>query len=354
MAGIRLCGECGVPIAVSSEQVWNDNGVITQSADPDHRMLFTESDNIDLLFGNIERIIGLPVEHIVIESKRREVKEYVRKMVHPLQRALARRIGTGLMVSKLSKTGRTYGFGDISLMGRRRKNDDGDFITMGVRRPHSIPFFCGETLGAWEAIDGREHEVKHERTGDDEYRVTVHVGRHPVELHERLQPKSYPFKPGGVLFERCGTCGVPLEVARHRWNLAEGTITHRGTGRRMAIFGPSGLEAILDDLEAELGEAIPDAVIDAERLCIKEAGKAMDWLGTLESYREMFAMRGLGSITDFEPGEKSIKITIDNSCVVLVTVGMIQGLYELARGLVRSSRDWGVTPDGTLTVTVEG
>jgi len=350
---IRLCRECGVPLAVSREQMWHDNGVVTQTADPEHRMLFSESDNIDALFANIESIIGVPIEHVVIESKRKEVREYVEKMVSPLERRLARRAATGLMVAKLSRTGRTYGFGDISYEGRRHRGDAGDYVTMGVRRPHSIPFFCGEVLGAWEAIDGREHGVEYERVGDGEYLVTVRPGEHPVGLHERLLPRRYRLRRGDVFLRRCGTCWVPLEVARHTWNIPEGTITHRETGRRMAIFGPAGLEAILDDLEAELGSTIPDAIIEAERRCVREAGSGMEWLGTPESYREMFAVRGLGNLVTLEAGERRVAMTIENSCVNLVTVGMAKGLFELAVGVSASTVEWSSTPEGTLAISLE-
>ncbi len=105
------CSGCGTPLPVGRGQTWRANGIITQAQDPDHRMIFYESENIDGIFRGIEGIIGVPIERIVIESKAREVKRYVERMVGPRVRRLARhRPGTGMLVAKLSATGRSYGF----------------------------------------------------------------------------------------------------------------------------------------------------------------------------------------------------------------------------------------------------
>ena len=58
----KLCPECGVPGYVVSEHVWLPSGAIVQNRDEKHRMVFFESENIDLLFRGIEEIIGVPIE----------------------------------------------------------------------------------------------------------------------------------------------------------------------------------------------------------------------------------------------------------------------------------------------------
>jgi hypothetical protein len=352
MSQIKLCKECGVPLMVSREHTWHENGVITQTSDPDHRMVFFESANIDGLFAGIEDILSLSIEKIVLESKRREVKEYVEKMLSPLARRAARYIGIGMVIDNLSKNGRAFGYGDIGLVDRRRKGDDSDFITMSVRNPHSVLFFSGEVLGAWEAIDGRNHYVEHEQVTGDTFHITCRPGPHPVELQERLELKHYKYKPGNITFERCSTCDVPLSVAEYRWNLEAGTITHPESNRRMAIFGPSGLEAILDDLEAELGKEVLEVVIEAQRRHTKGTMNDMAWLGDGERYRLMMAFRGLCNLTRFEAEEKKMSMTIENPCIRRMTVGMIQGLFELATGADESTYSFERTADGDLIVEI--
>jgi hypothetical protein len=351
MTRFEMCGTCGVPVVVGRELEWGDNGVINQVSDPDHRMLFYESEHIDALFAGIEEIIGVPIERIVIESKAREVKEYVEKMLSPLARKATRLLGTNMMVGRLSKSGRAYGYGDIGLSSRQRA-EDGESITMSVRNPHSILFFAGESLGAWEAIQGRDYHVSYERDEDGTYLVTCVPGDHPSELSGRLKSRRYTYGPAGIELERCGECGVPALLGQYRWDIDEGTITNPATGRRMAVFGPSGLEAILDDITSELGDEIPAAVIEAQRRNVREAalGGGLQWTGSRDL--EMLAIRGLGNLRSYEGGTERMDVVIENSCLTLMTVGMLQALFEIMTGKETSEYEYSLDEDGTLRVTV--
>ena len=350
---MKVCRECGVPFAVSKEHVWNENGVITQAKDPDHRMVFYESDNLDTLFRSIEDIIGLPIEHIVIESKRREVKEYVENLLSPLARKVARHVGLGAMIRKLSRIGKAFGYGNVRLSDKRVRFDDDDYVSMVISNPHSILFYCGENLGAWEAIDGRQSRVKYEEMMENTYEVTNYIGEHAIELSERLASRAYAFKPGEIEFDRCSKCGVPMDVARCRWNLELGTIIDPDSGRRMAVFGPAGFEAVTDDLELELGEAIPEAVIEAQRRYTKDVmiTEALPREGG--DFQNMFFMRGLGNLVHLEFGEEGATAVIENSCMHLIMVGLVQGIFEAIFDYDKSAYEWDLKDDGDLTVEIK-
>lgn len=349
---MKVCSDCGVPLAVSKDLVWHQNGVITQAKDPDHRMIFYESDNLDNLFHGIEEIIGIPIEHIVIESKRREVKSYVENLLPAAMRKVARYGGLGLMIRKLSRVGKAYGYGNVRLADKKVRFNDDDYVSMVVDKPHSILFYCGENLGAWEAIDGREGRVDYEEITADTYEVTNCIGRHSLELSERLREPSYTYKDGDIYFERCPHCRVPLDVANCRWNLELGTIHDPMSGRRMAIFGPAGFEAILIDLEAELGETIPETVIEAQRRYVRDTLDAGDLGKGRDVFRRMFALRGLGNMVGLEASEGRMSVRVENSCLTLLVVGLMQGAFELLFGLDESSYDWDARQNGDLDVTV--
>jgi len=349
---MKACRECGVPYAVGKGHVWGGNGVITQARDPDHRMVFYESDNLDSLFMGIEEIIGVPIEHIVIESKRREVKEYVEKMLPPLARRAARYVGLGAMIRKLSRIGKAFGYGNMKLAEKRVRYDDDDYVSMVISNPHSILFYCGENLGAWEAIDGRESRVKYEELMGGTFEVTNYIGEHPIELSERLGTRTYKFKPGDIPLDRCRKCGVPLDVARCRWSLETGIIIDPDSGRRMAIFGPAGFEAVIADLEMELGETIPETVIEAQRRYAKLTLGAGTLPRDYEGFRKMLAVRGLGNLTRSEFERDSSTVVIENSCMHLLMVGLIQAVFELIYGHDKSAYEWDLKEDGDLKVTV--
>lgn len=349
---MRRCAGCGVPVLVGKELNWRENGVIVQAKDPDHRMLFYESDNLDQLFRGIEEIIGLPIGHIVIESKRREVRDYVERLMPAPVRKVARYVGLKAMIGRLSTTGRAYGYGNVRLTGKRVRFRNDDYVSMMISNPHCLYFFCGESLGAWEAVDGRESWVRYEEVAPNSYEVTTYVGPHPVELAERLQPPSYAYRPGEVKLERCPVCGVPAAVAACRWDPVSGTITDPSTGRRMAVFGPAGLEAVFQDLESELGEAIPETVVEAQRRYTVRTLRREELEGGEEKMKEMLAVRGLGLLQELLYGDDGLKIVLRNSCVPLLLAGLFQGAYEVMAGREGSRVEWKASEGGDLEVLV--
>jgi hypothetical protein len=351
VARMKTCKECGVPSLVSKGQIWHDNGVITEAKDPGHRMLLCESDDLEALFRGIEKIIGLPIEKFVVESKRRVTKEYLEKMIPAPVRKIIYTFKPDLIAGRMAGIAKAYGYGDVELVEIRKTGRTADYLVMTIERPYSILFFRGDNLGGMEAASGRECTVETRSIGDDKYQLDIHVGSHPPELQERLKPRHHDYKPGDLKLERCRTCGIPLDVAAYRWDLDAGTITTPRMGRRMALFGPYGLEAVFDDLEAELGESIPDSIIEAQRRYVREH-LGEEWLKGPENFRRMCALRGLGNLTSFEADEEHISLAIQNPCVDHLMVGIVQGLFEIATGRENTTHSWSRTEAGDLAITV--
>jgi len=209
----------------------------------------------------------------------------------------------------------------------------------------------GDFLGSVEVSEGREMWVRYEEIGDDTYRIEVYPGKHPVELGERLRRRRYHFKPGNLYYDRCPECCVPLEIARYRWDLGSGVITNPDTGRRMALLGPLGIDAIFEDLEGELGEAIQETVIEAMRRYVRVAWAVDEWRRDAETFRHMIALRGMGNLVTFEGDRSRLTITLENSALHLPVVGAVQALVEMAYRVDRSRIEWELAEDGDLTVT---
>jgi len=374
MSQTELCAECEVPLMIGREQKWDNNGVIPLALNPRRRSVFYESDVVDNLFEGIGDLIGVPVDHMVIESRRRDVRRFIERTFpsqieesirlqeemesekDPEVREVKRR--NLLEIRKfynfqVNEVGKIYGYGNIQFSDRWDKADDYAWRTQVISNPHSMLFYPAEMLGSVEGFDQADMRVEYEETGEDTYAVTAHPGSHPVELKQRLRRKRYEFKPGDIEFERCSTCGVPLEVARCKWDLEAGTIIDSFTGRRMAIYGPQAMEAVLDDLEAELGEVIPEAVIESQRRYIKSAWKEEEWRKDASAFRRMIAARGVGNLTHFEGDRQGLTLTIENSCMHLLMVGAIQALVEMAYRAEGSNYEWDITEDGDLTVSIK-
>ncbi|RJP27017.1 MAG: hypothetical protein C4536_14595 [Actinobacteria bacterium] len=370
---MERCGDCGIPLMISRELAWNENGVITLTGSPRSRMVLYESRVIDNLFKGVEELIGVPIEHIVIESRRREVKGYIEKRFPAEMKQLFNYRdeepsgdgdgggleNSGLVLARdvmmqVIDIGRIYGYGASAPGGRWESGERYPWRSNVIRHPYSVPFWAAEALGSVEALEGVEQWVRYEKTEEDTYVVTTYPAGHPIELKERLQRKRYDFKPGDITYERCPSCGLPVDLARYDWRPEEGTITDPDFGRRMAIYGPSALEVVLDDLEAELGESIPEVVVEAQRRYVKSRVSEQNWRRGGGTFNHLTALRGFGNITAFEADEHNLKLTIENSCLHLILVGMAQALYELALNKDSSEYEWSLTSDGDLAIAVRG
>ncbi|MBN2028032.1 MAG: hypothetical protein JW854_14885 [Actinobacteria bacterium] len=350
MNRVKACRQCGVPRGIGKDVIWHDNGVITHAKNPGHRLVFYESDCLDEIFEGIEELIEIPIEHIIIESKRRATRTYIENQIPPFRRKILNRYGPKTLSRRIRLMAVNYGYGDIALEGIRNTGDEDDFQSVCVTHPYSLPLFCGDSLGTKEAMDGRDFYVSWEQTGDHTYLVTSRVGRHPIALGERLGRKPCGYRPGDIALERCASCGVPLRVARCRWNVENGTIMDPGTGRRMAFFNPDSIQVVLDDLELELGEMIAEAIIEAQRRFVRRILGKGDILPRRDSYREMVALRGLGYLKSMDFERRHCAAVLENACLPLFMVGTVKALYEMGSESESVDHRWEMLPDGVLVV----
>ncbi len=371
---IEACGECGVPLMIGGGLRWEENGVITLAISPANRMVFCESECIDNLFRGIERLVHMPIEHVVVESRRRDTRRYIERIYSadlveaveltreglreewlPPDSAIMRKMLdlTREISININNIGRIYGYGDISLGEGWEQGGDFPWRTQVVRNPYSILFYAADLLGSVEAVEGSDHVVSYRETEEGVFEVTAHPGKHPVELGKRPRRRKYAFKPGDVAYERCRGCGLPVEIAACEWDLENGVITDSMTGRRMALFSPMSLDAILDDLEAELGETVPRAAVEAQRNYVRSCTDREGLKKDAPSFERMVALRGLGDLVRFDGDRSGLAITIHNSCLHLPVVGTVQAMVEMAYGAEDSHCEWSLAKDGDLSVTVE-
>lgn len=93
--------------------------------------------------------------------------------------------------------------------------------------------------------------------------------------------------------------------------------------------------------------------IELQRHHIKESMKDMSWLGDGEQYQAMMAFQGLCNLTRFERGDAKLSLTMENPCLPLMPVGMVQAMYELATGSDESTYWFERAPDRNLTVEID-
>ncbi|MBN1288373.1 MAG: hypothetical protein JXA49_01885 [Actinobacteria bacterium] len=370
---IPLCKECGVPLHLSRNLCWCDNGVISLRGNPEKRWVFLESENIDNLFSEMEDLIGIPIGNLIIESRRKGARKYLEEIipeelrVYSGNEARAGSDGEFLVEAddkkkfiSLAKSitldiydvARVYGFGDSRLDPAWDRGDVFPWRNTVVRKPYSLLMNLAESLGQCEAMEGRDLWIEYEITGNDRFVYHCFESRHPVSLEGRHKKEQYILTAGDIEYERCPQCGMPSEVGKYEWNLDDGTIIDSSRERRMAVYGPYAFDSILRDLEHELGDEVPNLVIEAQRRYIKESWGNENWRIPGFEFRQRVAVRGLGNIVRFDPTVSEHKLLIENPCMHLVMVGIVQALVELARGWDASFSSYELRGDGSLEITI--
>jgi len=346
MSSRRTCKTCGVPLKFGRDHSWNSDGTITQRRDPDHRMILFDSEGIDTLFSNIESIIGMPLEKIIIESKARATKEYIAQQIIGLKGSFARLVGIDRIVRMVVEQGRLLGYGDIIVHDFDWK---GGTMRCEIGNPYSLPLFCGDLLGSLEAIRKLAGACSYEETGPDRYMINTYAAEHAPELQDRLLPRMPPRKEGDIQHELCPGCKAPRQVSRYKWDLDAGTIKDSETDMRLALFGPVGLQVIFEELSSELGDAIPETIVEAQRQIVSKKLDLTWNLNEPDVMSKWLSIQGMGHLVEMTPSESGILIRIENAAVPLVLVGNALGIFE-AYSKVKGAAEWEISPDGDLTI----
>jgi len=353
MIDVAVCPECGVPEPFMQGQVWLNNGDIVQRANPNARVGFIECENFDPLFKNIGDIIGASIEHIIVNVSARAHEAYMRKLIPEEIRNMIveGQFESDNFIEPILTYCQITGFGKYDFVERRHERDKDDFYKQRITRPYSVPIAAGALAGALSAVLGGEHKVVYEEVASDSYEFTTTWTEYPEELVERFIMARYKHREGDLELEGCATCGMPKAFDAYRWDLENGLIINRHTGRRMALVGLESLEQVFQELEKELGETIPEVVVEAQRRFTKTGFYSIEQVSDEGDFRTQLALRGLGNLRDIKMGPPGLFMHIDNAAGYLMTVGMVQGLFEMAFN-VESKVKWALSEDGNLEVEV--
>jgi hypothetical protein len=353
MLDIGICPECNVPDPFNQTQIWLSNGDIVQKQNPAARLAFIECENLDPLFKNIGDIIGVSIEHLIINITTRAFERYLRQLIPTEVREMvqAKEMDSTFVIDMISTLAQLAGFGKFEWLDHRYENDADDYAKQRVTEPYSVPLAAGGFAGAVSASVGGEHSVTYEEVSPGVYEFTTHWTEYPRVLKEKLRLYGYVPEDGEIELERCGTCNGPKILLTCRWHLDRGIIVNQNNGRRMTMLGPASMDPIFTALEAELDESIPKVVIEAQRRFVRTGFHSIDILETEENLRTQLALRGLGNLRYLKLDKRGCHMRLDNACLHLLTAGLVQGLFELNFGL-ESNLEWDLSGEGDLELEV--
>ncbi len=355
MAEFPTCQGCGVPENFAQMNRWLDNGDIVQATNEQARMALVECENIDPVFRDVGKAIGISIDHIVINIVARATQLYMDTLILPQVKELIRNRSLDIQTfsQPIMDLCHAMGFGRYRFLGYRYEEDEDDFCKMSIYRPYSILETSGAFAGVVASTVGGEHLVTFEEVSPGLFELTTHWTTYPQALKEKLKLRLYKPRKGNLVLEKCATCGTPLLLSSTcRWDMENGTITNTRTGYRMAVLGPGLMDTVFEALEWELGEEIPRLVVDAQRRFAREGFAPIDFSWDEEELRRQFAARGLGKLRRFRLRSDGLSMRMDNSCMRLLLVGLLQGGYERTYG-VDSHVDWEVSEGGALEIEIE-
>jgi len=351
---IRKCDECGVPLPFTRSHRWLSDGSMVQAMNQRARVAFLECEFIDPLFDLIGRIIGLPIDHIVVNITTRGCQLYMESVIPEEVRRNVRdgSVEPPVVAMPIIDFCHIIGYGRYSFLGYRFEGKEDDFCTIRIYRPFSVYEAAGAFAGVIACLVGGEHSVSCLEVGPKLYEFTTHWARYPEVLRERLKLPAHLPRKGQVDLPRCATCGAPRAYSRYRWDLRNGIILNTQSGRRMALLGPGLLDSVFEALEWELGDTIPRTVVEAQRQNAR-AGLRFIELTDFQGIRNQLAVRGLGELLDYRAGRDGVYLRVANPTLYLILAGMVQGAYEKAYD-VESGVDWQLGRDRELVIEVRG
>jgi len=201
LAYIEFCPECQVPKTFSDGQEWLNNGDIIQCLNNSARMAFGECEFLDPLFRMIEKMIGAPIEHMLINMAARTSALYL-ALVIPIEvqkMVASKQLDMAPFIEGITTLAEASGFAKYERLGFRYENDENDYTKYRVINPFSLPLAAGGYAGAVTGIVGGEHAVSYKEVLPNTYEFTTHWDKYPMVLKEKLPVHEYHHKEGDIL-----------------------------------------------------------------------------------------------------------------------------------------------------------
>lgn len=362
---MRRCPQCGFPRRFAKFMEWHSDGTIVGSVKPRIPMMFLEVDEWDSLYDELALTIGAPIEHIVVEAQK-----YIGKDVYAMVRALywnidARKVPSyrWLRPQWLARL-IVWGMGnDMAGLGAGRAGVEsyraGDHLTVRFTNPCVIPMTLGSTQGIYESVEKMDgSRVGYKFDGDDLVVHLTHAEGKP-ESEDRLYLEEVEAGTGPLDYERCTICKTPLEASRmFLWDLPKGQIDNPLTGKREDMIAVQSLNAMMRELERELGDDVVKIVYGGQKAysrgrlaeSARTSGPDEFWKDWLRS----MALRGLGYPERFDASDSSVKVRITNAYDQDLYAARIAAGLEALTGR-DSSIEWKKRErkDGSYTISAQ-
>jgi hypothetical protein len=190
----------------------------------------------------------------------------------------------------------------------------GDYTVIRFTDPCMIPVIVGNCLGIYESVEDMPGSRGDYSLEEGELVICMTHADEKSESEDRLYLEEVSPGEGSLTLERCPMCNMPLQFAKMvEWDTETGIISNSLTGERLEVITVQSVNAILRELEKELGADIVWILYNAQkRFSLKKLRgvEIRDPEAFWDRYLVEMAVRGLGYPERFEFSGDSLSVDI--------------------------------------------
>lgn len=344
---MRTCKLCGFPLKFARYFDWRGDGTImsTDRTNTRSQITFLEEGELESLFNDLSGTIGISVEPFLVQAQKKIGKEVLSSLPlrrikgMPCNRLLRPQWVARLLVKLIAGDMAGLGDGRVSLDSYRA----GESLVLRFRNPCLVPLLAGSSAGIYESIEDMPAADIDYGIEDGDLVIRLSHGEGKAESESRMVLEDPGPGDGPLSYDRCRLCGTPISASETLdWDLGKGVIKNRHTGKREVIVASQSVNAILRELESELGEEIPGILYDHQRyytlnrFAEKETGDPESFW---ENYLKDLAFRGLGYPTSVARDASTVTVVIANPYNQDLYAAKIAAAFDKITGH-RSSIEW--------------
>ncbi len=346
---LRVCKECGVPLAVSQNHIWEEHGRIL-SRDTSQRLIIVERKIVDGIISRITEKLGKEFEKTFTCAKAFDASQYVRSVMVGW-----RKLAAGYPIFKrpfyelLCDHARILGMADAKLLHYKK----GKEVVISCTHCYNGVFFAGDILGAAYAGEKREAEIEiSEGEGGTVFSVKILDN----EAFKAIERYSFSWEvplPGYISYKRCKRCGVPFAISFFTWDISRGLMIDTHNGEAVTLIDVAGINAAYSEIKGKTGNWIDEFLAGEIKDMVDGILPGLEWKRRRpeERIRDLFflAYRGMGNPVFTEPTEDGIRARIENPFNYPIVAGIAASF--LARGRP-ATFDWERSMPGRLELNL--
>jgi hypothetical protein len=326
---LRRCKECGVPLGISRNHVWEEHGRIL-SPDSAQRLMIVETGIVDGILDRVVKRTGEQIRSLFTESKAFDSSHYVRALFSGWKK-----VGAGYPLFKkpfyelLCDHARLLGMADARILDYKRGNG----LVIACTQCYSRDFFAGDIMGAIYAAEGKLANVEIRDEGSQILFEASFQGADPQAIERHEFSWEAPLA-GHINYRRCKNCGIPFSVSFFSWNPQKGTMVDTHNGQEVALMNVAGINIIYDEVKAMLGDEVDAYLMNTLKEMVDQILPGLEWKHRRpeEAVHDLFflAYRGMGNPIFTEKISDGIKARVENPFNYPMVAGIAASF--LARG----------------------